>query len=134
MHDPRRGRRGAVTLEFALVVPTFLLIAMAMITFGHAAVVRSEMSNAAMVAARTGVLSGRRDQGSAQNTVTRLLGNDANACGQVGVSVNDVLLVNGQRTFAVTVQCNFRAGLTRLLASSFGIQLPPLIVRASMPF
>jgi len=134
MPDPRRRQHGAATLEFALVVPIFLLLAAGTITLGHALIVRSELSSAAMVAARAGALTGRRDQASAQNLILRQLGADARACVPLQVIVGQIVLLDSQRSFQVTLDCPFGGGVGSSVMVALGIPPPRMVVSATMPF
>ncbi len=51
-------RRGAATVEFAVVVPAFGIFLAAMVEFGHAYMVQTALRGAAKKAARYGVASG----------------------------------------------------------------------------
>lgn len=71
-----RSRRGASALEFALVLPIFLLALMGILEFGRAVMVKQIITNAAREGARKAILPG------AQNTsVTTLVGNYLDGAG-----------------------------------------------------
>lgn len=53
----RHARRGAVVVEFALVLPLLALLVFGIIEFGHVFFVRQGLINAARVGARTATLS-----------------------------------------------------------------------------
>lgn len=54
----RQSRRGAVTVEFALVIPLFLLFAFASVEFARLNFVRHAVDNAAYEAARMAIVPG----------------------------------------------------------------------------
>lgn len=53
----RYNRRGAVVVEFALVLPVLMVLVFGIIEFGHIFFVRQGLINAARVGARTATLS-----------------------------------------------------------------------------
>jgi len=134
MREKGRGQRGGATLEMALVIPIFLLLATGLTMIGHALMVRWSMSSAVMVAARTGALTGRRDQSSAQTLVLQRMGAEARACAPLRVAVGQLLLLDTQRTFQVTLDCSFRGGAGGSVLDAFGISPPRMVVSATMPF
>ena len=54
----RKSRRGAAVVEFALVVPVFILLVFGMIEFGRAVMVQQVLVNASREGARQAVLDG----------------------------------------------------------------------------
>lgn len=56
------GRRGAVIVELAIVMPVLLLMVFGIIEFGHAAFVRHVMINAATEGAREAWMTGSEEQ------------------------------------------------------------------------
>ena len=54
----RKNRRGAAVVEFALVVPVFILLVFGMIEFGRAVMVQQVLVNASREGARQAVLDG----------------------------------------------------------------------------
>ena len=54
----RKNRRGAAVVEFALVVPVFMLLVFGMIEFGRAVMVQQVLVNASREGARQAVLDG----------------------------------------------------------------------------
>ena len=54
----RKNRRGAAVVEFALVVPIFILLVFGMIEFGRAVMVQQVLVNATREGARQAVLDG----------------------------------------------------------------------------
>ncbi len=54
----RKNRRGAAVVEFAMVVPVFLLLVFGMIEFGRAVMVKQVLVNATREGARQAVLDG----------------------------------------------------------------------------
>ena len=87
----RRSRRGAATVEFALVSPLFLLLLAGIIEFGQAFQIEHSLSNMSRRAARAAIMDGA----TSKQVHTKLM----NHCTQLlGVSENDVTVevsVNG---------------------------------------
>ena len=54
----RKNRRGAAVVEFALVVPVFILLVFGMVEFGRAVMVQQVLVNASREGARLAVLDG----------------------------------------------------------------------------
>ena len=54
----KRNRRGALTVEFALVLPVFFMFLLGCIEFSRVAVLRSSVENAAYEGARRGIVPG----------------------------------------------------------------------------
>jgi hypothetical protein len=71
---PRRTRPGAVLLEFAIVLPIFLLAIIGIIEFGRAVMVQQILTNAAREGARRAII-----QGATNDEVTELVGNYVDA-------------------------------------------------------
>lgn len=56
--NPRRFRRGAAVVEFAVVVPVFLILVFGIIEFGRMVMVQQIITNAAREGARKGIVPG----------------------------------------------------------------------------
>ncbi|MDO5635484.1 MAG: TadE family type IV pilus minor pilin [Micrococcus sp.] len=89
-HRGSRGERGAVTVEYAVALPTILLVLVAVLAAGGASVQQVRNQDAAAAAAR--VLARGDSVALAQETVTRMAGSGAalqehRAEGWVSVSV-----------------------------------------------
>ena len=54
----RNNRTGAVTVEFALVCPVFLMLIFGLIEFSRISIIRHAVDNAAYEAARVGIIPG----------------------------------------------------------------------------
>ena len=54
----RRMKRGAMTVEFALVCPIFVLLVFGMIEFSRVSIIRHAVDNAAYEGARVGIIPG----------------------------------------------------------------------------
>jgi Flp pilus assembly protein TadG len=106
----RDPQRGTAALEFALVVPIMVLLFVGLATFGRAFVLRYQMSDAALVASRAGVITGRTDTASATLVVQNRLGGSTSICNPLLVATDTVDL-GGVQAFRVTVTCSW--GLLR---------------------
>lgn len=87
----RRRRRGAVAVEFAILVMLFVVIMLGILEFGRAIQVQQVITNAAREAARRAIVPGATDQ-QIQNVVNRYMV----AAGIRGHNV--VVQVNGAQT------------------------------------
>jgi Flp pilus assembly protein TadG len=79
----RRSRRGAVTVEMAIVAPIFFLFVLGVIEFTRAMMVESLLTNAAHLGARSGILDGAQ-----QSDVTTAVNNYLSAGGISGASTS----------------------------------------------
>jgi Flp pilus assembly protein TadG len=97
-----RGERGAVVIEFAIVVPVFFLIVLALADFALAELSDTAGSNAAREGARVGVLyyDGAHIVGSANHT-------------KISAAVTKKLANNVKGTPTVTVRCLSSDGTPR---------------------
>ena len=129
----RNKQRGAASLEFALVVPIFLLIFAATATIGHALTVRYRLSDAAMVASRNAVITGRFDQPTALSIVRDRLGTSVQVCAPQ-VFPTTVALPGGGRAFQIRAECPFTGGVAAGLLRSVGIAQPQLQAIAATPY
>jgi len=84
---PRTHRPGAVTVEFAILVPVLLLLVFAFIDFGRGIMVTHLLTNAARIGARAGVLQGT-------------------STSQITTAVTTYLSANGIQGDSITVQVN----------------------------
>jgi Flp pilus assembly protein TadG len=84
---PRKARAGVATVEFAVLVPVFLLLVFAFIEFGRGIMVVHLLTNASRLGARTGVIEGI-------------------STSQITTAVNNYLTANGIQGDSVTVQVN----------------------------
>jgi Flp pilus assembly protein TadG len=127
------GQRGAVALEFALVVPLFLLLVAGIGTIGHALALRYQLSDAAMVAARGLSLSGKNDVGTAEGIVRTRLGGAAESCGALQLTVDTLPLSGGSRALRVALACEFKTGIALGLLRAAGVPALHLAVSAATP-
>lgn len=76
-------RRGATTVEFALVCPFFILIVFGLIEFSRVSIVRHSVDNAAYEAARVGIIPGANETDVAAAAQAHL-----DAVGLTGATIN----------------------------------------------
>lgn len=95
-----KSRRGATTVEFAIVAPIFFLLLLSSFEFSRLNVIRHTADNAAYEAARIGMVPGAT-AAEAVNEANRLL----NIVGANGarVTVNPAVLTPDTRQITVTV-------------------------------
>ena len=77
------GRRGAVTVEMAIVAPVFFLFVLGVVEFTRAMMVQSLLTNAAHLGARAGIIDN-----SQQSDVTSAVNNYLSGGGISGASVS----------------------------------------------
>jgi Flp pilus assembly protein TadG len=130
----RRQQRGAVALEFALVLPLFLLVVAGTGTIGQALVLRYQLSDAAMVASRSLALGGTADTGAAGVIVRSRLGKAADRCATLQLAVETASFMGGARALRVALTCNFKVGLAEGLLRTAGLSPLHLAVSAATPF
>ena len=96
-------RRGAVTVEFALVVPLFFLFAFASIEFSRLNFVRHTVDNAAYEAARVGIVPGAHAN-TVRARANHYLDNIAKVTGStIVVSPNPITSTTDEVTVSISV-------------------------------
>src|SRR5438132_12269139 len=83
----RKGRRGAAAVEFAIVLPVFVILVFGMIEYGRMVMVQQVITNASREGARRAVLDGATTS-SVQTAVTSYLTNAKVNGGATAVSPN----------------------------------------------
>lgn len=129
-----RPERGASAVEFALVVPIFIMLVFGIISFGMVFAQELGLSNGARQAARFGVVDGR--------TCGELTTEARNAASTLGMAASDVTVVvkRGTTDATATVICGTStakpcagstAGQSLFVTTSFPsrIMIPPVITR-----
>ena len=132
---PLRGERGAVAIETALSLVVVAFVLVAGITFGHAMVVRYQLSNSTSRAVRLCAAANDPTAGCLNNRVREGLGATINSCERLNInpSTFDIDAVRGVRGLEVSVTCAYNApGGARLLAE-YNVERLQLSARATMP-
>jgi Flp pilus assembly protein TadG len=103
----RKRRRGAAAVEFAIVLPVFVILVFGMIEYGRMVMVQQVITNASREGARRAVLDGATTT-SVQTAVTSYLTNAKVNGGSASVSPNPTTAVAGDPV-TVTVTIPFSA-------------------------
>lgn len=133
----RAGEQGGAAIEFALVLPLFLLLAIVMLIFGQLLTVRSALAGAVYSAARTCALARDPSQACARRVVTNRMGFVANqACARLTVTTTNAAEPGypAVNAFEVSATCTQAADLSRALQAQIGGQLNQVTARAVMPY
>jgi len=101
----RKKRRGAAAVEFAVVLPVFVILVFGMIEYGRMVMVQQVITNASREGARTAVLDGATTT-SVQSAVTTYLTNAQLSGGSSTVSPNPATAASGS-PITVTVSIPF---------------------------
>lgn len=103
----RKGRRGAAAVEFAVVLPVFVLLVFGMIEYGRMVMVQQVITNASREGARRAVLDGATTS-SVQTSVTSYLTGASINGGSAVVNPNPTTAAAGD-PITVTVRVPFSA-------------------------
>jgi Flp pilus assembly protein TadG len=103
----RKRRRGAAAVEFAIVLPVFVILVFGMIEYGRMVMVQQVITNASREGARRAVLDGATTS-SVQSAVTTYLTNAAINGGSTEVSPEPSAAASGDPV-TVTVSIPFSA-------------------------
>ena len=103
----RKGRRGAAAVEFAVVLPVFVILVFGMIEYGRMVMVQQVITNASREGARKAVLDGATTS-SVQTAVTSYLTSAKVSGGSTAVSPNPTGAASGD-PITVTVSIPFSA-------------------------
>jgi Flp pilus assembly protein TadG len=101
----RKGRRGAAAVEFAVVLPIFIILVFGMIEYGRMVMVQQVITNASREGARRAVLDGATTS-AVQSSVTTYLTNAQISGGSATVSP-DPSTANSGDPITVTVNIPF---------------------------
>jgi Flp pilus assembly protein TadG len=101
----RKRRRGAAAVEFAIVLPVFVILVFGMIEYGRMVMVQQVITNASREGARRAVLDGATTT-SVQSAVTSYLTNASVNGGSTAVSPNPTTAASGD-PITVTVSIPF---------------------------
>lgn len=137
--DPA-GERGGAAIEFALVLPIFLLLVVAMLFLGQALSVRAALAGAVYSAARTCTLGRDPTQACANRVVTRRMGVVATGqCDNLTVTAANQAEpgfngVGAVQAFQVTASCAQSGWFSRMLQAQTGSRITNVRALAVMPF
>ena len=103
----RKTRRGAAAVEFAVVLPVFVILVFGMIEYGRMVMVQQVITNASREGARCAVLDGATTS-SVQSAVTTYLSNAQVSGGSTAVTPEPATAASGDPV-TVTVSIPFSA-------------------------
>ena len=127
----KRGERGAVSVEFALVLPILITIILGGLHFGQVLTTRHSVADATSYATRNAAINGVADNTVIRSVIENQLGTNS-GCSAISVSTNLVTDGFAQVRLDVTTRCT--------LAPTFGIGFlgaigpDEITVSAAMPF
>lgn len=121
-----RPRRGAVTVELAVVSPVLFAMLFGIIEFGWLFTVRHTMVNAAREGARVGAIQGT-DAADIEARVTQLL-DPMNLTGKVAIAITEATVADP----AVTVELSVPQADVSLVGNFFGFDQGTIRATASM--
>jgi Flp pilus assembly protein TadG len=85
--NPRRRRRGAAIVEFAIIAPILFMLVLGSVEFGRAVMAKDLLANAARAGARTGALPGKSNTDIKSQATTSL--SDSGVSGAtIAITVN----------------------------------------------
>jgi len=128
----RRAETGAVSVEFALLVPLLLMLVVGTVHFGTVLVARHRVTDAANFATRAAAVSGVVAPGPIQAQVLARLGAGANSCATLTVTPTLVADPNGFNVLNVDVTCDLAPTPGAPLLGAVGPE--SFTVTAAMPF
>lgn len=102
----RRSRRGAAAVEFAIVVPVFLVMVVAILEFGRLVMVQQIITTASREGARTAILEGSTAT-DVQSTVNAYLANSSVNQATIEISPSSLSSASPGDPITVTISTNF---------------------------
>jgi hypothetical protein len=134
----REGERGVATVEFALILPLLLILALGTTTLCHAFLTRFLMHSAAYDAARTCALARtNNDSTCVAGILSNKLQKVTMACeGGIKPQVTPKNLqgLEGVTSLEVELKCDFIGGIGRGYLQKHGLKIATITARAAMPY
>jgi Flp pilus assembly protein TadG len=127
----RRGQRGAVSVEMALVAPLLLMIIVGGVHFGRVLMTRHKLTDATNYATRAAAVANVTNANQIRNLLLNRMGTGNTGCSNVQVTAT-VGAVLGQNELRVIARCNVSTGIGGSLLGPVGPDT--LTVSAAMPF
>jgi Flp pilus assembly protein TadG len=116
-------RRGATTVEMAVVVPLFFLFAFALIEFSRISMVKQSLTDAAQAGCRKAALATTLDQQDVTTTVRNHLQSvlaDATQVGMCNVTISHSDLGNVERGTEITTTVEVNCSNVSWITPNFG--------------
>lgn len=128
----RRRSRGAVAIEFALALPSVMLVMVTGIHFGHAMIVRHKLAHATHHATRICAVQRGNPGGCVRDQLETAMGDETEQC-QPNIQIREES-PGGIDVLTVTASCQYRGGFAQLVEQEAPDQgVFPLSVTASFP-
>jgi Flp pilus assembly pilin Flp len=131
------GERGVAAVEFALILPLLLMLALGTTTLCHAFLMRFLMHSAAYDAARTCALAKTPNSLCVASIVNNKLQNVMKACKsgiQQPAPSSPLQPLAGVNSLEVELKCEFVGGIGRKFLEKHGLKIATITARAAMPY
>jgi Flp pilus assembly protein TadG len=126
----RRGRRGSIAVELAIVIPIFMIVIMGGLQLGRGLLVKHDLESAVSHVARASAIANRRDPAAIRNAILAELGSAANACKSIATPVRVIPGTGGTPdALEVRAECE----LVPLFTQFLGDKLKRVAVVVAMP-
>ncbi len=131
MRRRRNPESGSVSVEFALLLPVFLILVVGGLHFGRVLSTRHRLSDATGVATRSAAVRGITDAATIRGLLTARLAGAADDCSAINVVANTVVDGAGLTRLEVTCTCTLNIGFGASILGAVGPD--SLTVTAAMP-
>lgn len=131
MNRNPRGERGAVSVEFAMLLPLFLILLVGGVHFGRVLSTRHRLSDAVGYATRAAAIRRITNAGAIRGILEARLGGARADCSTLNVTATTSVDPAGLSRLEVSVTCTLAAGFGQALLGPVGPD--NLTVSAAMP-
>jgi Flp pilus assembly protein TadG len=125
-------QRGAVSVEFALLLPMFLILIVGGVHLGRALTTRHRLTDATNFAVRAAAVRGTTNAAEIRTLLQGRLGGAATDCSTLAVTASTATDAVGLTRLEITAVCTLAAGFGHALLGAIGPS--NLTVTAAMPF
>ena len=130
--QPRHPQRGVVSVEFALLLPLFLILIVGGVHFGRVLSTRHRLTDATNFAVRAAAVRHTANIGEIRALIQSRLGGATADCSTLSVSAATTTDVVGLTRLNVAATCTLATGFGQSLLGAIGPA--DLTVTAAMPF
>ena len=127
----RNPENGSVSVEFALLLPVFLILVVGGVHFGRVLSTRHRLSDATGVATRSAAVRGITNAATIRGLLEDRLGGATADCSAINVVANTVVDAAGLTRLEVTCTCTLNIGFGASILGAIGPE--DLTVTAAMP-
>jgi len=127
----RNSQTGSVSVEFALLLPLFLILVVGGVHFGRVLSTRHRLSDATGVATRSAAVRGITNAATIRGLLQDRLGGAAADCSALNVVASTVVDAAGLTRLEVTCTCTLNIGFGASILGAIGPD--SLTVTAAMP-